>query len=177
MNIKTKTSKIAIYGVLTALAIILGYVEMQLPAFFAIPGIKPGLTNIVVVVALYSLGNKSSLFINFVRIAIVSMLFGTLMAFLFSAVGGILSTTVMIILKKTGKFSHVGVSAMGGVTHNIGQIIVAMFVTGTSSILWYLAILWITGTVSGIIVGIIGGLVCKHIKPANTEKSAFAGFR
>ena len=98
MNIKTKTSKIAIYGVLTALAIILGYVEMQLPAFFAIPGIKPGLTNIVVVVALYSLGNKSSLFINFVRIAIVSMLFGTLMAFLFSAVGGILSTTVMIIL-------------------------------------------------------------------------------
>ena len=105
MNIKTKTSKIAIYGVLTALAIILSYVEMQLPAFFAIPGIKPGLTNIVVVVALYSLGNKSSLFINFVRIAIVSMLFGTLMAFLFSAVGGILSTTVMIILKKTGKFN------------------------------------------------------------------------
>ena len=163
MNINTKTNKIALYGVLTALAIILGYVEMQLPAFFAIPGIKPGLTNIVVVVALYSLGDKSSLFINFVRIAIVSMLFGTLMAFIFSAVGGILSTTVMILLKKTGKFSSVGVSAVGGVSHNIGQIIVAMFVTGTANIAWYLAILWITGTVSGVLVGFIGGIVCKHI--------------
>ena len=163
MNISTKTSKIAIYGVLTALAIILGYVEMQLPAFFAIPGIKPGFTNIVVVVALYSLGEKSSLFINFVRIAIVSMLFGTLMAFAFSLTGGILSTLVMILLKKTGKFSSIGVSAVGGVTHNIGQIIVAMFVTGTTNILWYLAILWITGTVSGIIVGLIGGLICSHL--------------
>ena len=147
MNINTKTNKIALYGVLTTLAIILGYVEMQLPAFFAVPGIKPGLTNIVVVVALYSLGDKSSLFINFVRIAIVSMLFGTLMAFIFSAVGGILSTTIMILLKKTGKFSPIGVSAVGGVSHNIGQIIVAMFVTGTTNIAWYLAILWITGTV------------------------------
>lgn len=167
MNINTKTNKIALYGVLTALAIILGYIEMQLPAFFAIPGIKPGLTNIVVVVALYSLGDKSSLFINFVRIAIVSMLFGTLMAFIFSAVGGILSTTVMILLKKTGKFSSVGVSAVGGVSHNIGQIIVAMFVTGTANIAWYLAILWITGTVSGVIVGFIGGIVCKHINIRN----------
>ncbi|MCR4996917.1 MAG: Gx transporter family protein [Butyrivibrio sp.] len=161
MNINTKTNKIALYGVLTTLAIILGYVEMQLPAFFAVPGIKLGLTNIVVVVALYSLGDKSSLFINFVRIAIVSMLFGTLMAFIFSAVGGILSTTVMILLKKTGKFSPIGVSAVGGVSHNIGQIIVAMFVTGTTNIAWYLAILWITGTVSGVLVGFIGGIICS----------------
>ncbi len=163
MNIKTKTSKIAIYGVLTALAIILGYVEMQLPAFFAIPGIKPGLTNIVVVVALYSLGNKSSLFINFVRIAIVSMLFGTLMAFLFSAVGGILSTTVMIILKKAGKFSPVGVSAIGGVTHNIGQIIVAMFVLETGSLIYYLPFLIIVGTVSGVLIGIVSAMITKRI--------------
>ncbi|MBO4458153.1 MAG: Gx transporter family protein [Butyrivibrio sp.] len=161
----TPVRRTAIYGVFTALAIILGYVELQLPAFFAIPGIKPGLTNIVVVVALYTLGDKSALFINFVRILIVSILFGTLMAFMFSAIGGILSTTVMILLKKTDKFSSVGVSAAGGLTHNVGQILVAMFVTGTSSILWYLAVLWITGTASGIIVGIIGGLVCKHVKP------------
>ena len=165
MNINTKTNKIALYGVLTTLAIILGYVEMQLPAFFAVPGIKPGLTNIVVVVALYSLGDKSSLFINFVRIAIVSMLFGTLMAFIFSAVGGILSTTIMILLKKTGKFSPIGVSAVGGVSHNIGQIIVAMFVTGTANIAWYLALLWITGTVSGVLVGFIGGIICSKRLP------------
>ena len=167
MNEMTPVRKTAIYGVFTALAIILGYIELQLPAFFAIPGIKPGLTNIVVVVALYSLGDKSALFINFVRIMIVSILFGTLMGFMFSAVGGILSTTIMILLKKTDKFSSVGVSAAGGVTHNIGQILVAMFVTGTTNILWYLGILWITGTASGILVGIIGGLVCRHVKFRN----------
>ena len=163
MNEMKKTRKLAIYGVLTALAIIFGYIELQLPAFFAIPGIKPGLTNIVVVVALYSLDNKSALFINFVRIAIVSMLFGTVIAFMFSAIGGLLSTTVMILLKKTDKFSPIGVSAAGGITHNIGQIIVAMFVTGTTNILWYLGILWLTGTISGLLVGMIGGMICKHI--------------
>lgn len=163
MNEMKKTRKLAIYGVLTALAIIFGYIELQLPAFFAVPGIKPGLTNIVVVVALYSLDNKSALFINFVRIAIVSMLFGTVIAFMFSAIGGLLSTTVMILLKKTDKFSPIGVSAAGGITHNIGQIIVAMFVTGTTNILWYLGILWLTGTISGLLVGLIGGMICKHI--------------
>ena len=163
MNEMKKTRKLAIYGVLTALAIIFGYIELQLPAFFAVPGIKPGLTNIVVVVALYSLDNKSALFINFVRIAIVSMLFGPVIAFMFSAIGGLLSTTVMILLKKTDKFSPIGVSAAGGITHNIGQIIVAMFVTGTTNILWYLGILWLTGTISGLLVGLIGGMICKHI--------------
>ena len=163
MNEMKKTRKLAIYGVLTALAIIFGYIELQLPAFFAVPGLKPGLTNIVVVVALYSLDNKSALFINFVRIAIVSMLFGTVIAFMFSAIGGLLSTTVMILLKKTDKFSPIGVSAAGGITHNIGQIIVAMFVTGTTNILWYLGILWLTGTISGLLVGLIGGMICKHI--------------
>lgn len=163
MNEMKKTRKLAIYGVLTALAIIFGYIELQLPAFFAVPGIKPGLTNIVVVVALYSLDNKSALFINFVKIAIVSMLFGTVIAFMFSAIGGLLSTTVMILLKKTDKLSPIGVSAAGGITHNIGQIIVAMFVTGTTNILWYLGILWLTGTISGLLVGLIGGMICKHI--------------
>ena len=169
MNEMKKTSKLAIYGVLTALAIIFGYIELQLPAFFAVPGIKPGLTNIVVVVALYSLDDKSALFINFVRIAIVSMLFGTVIAFMFSVIGGLLSTTVMILLKKTDKFSSIGVSTAGGITHNIGQIIVAMFVTGTTNILWYLGILWLTGTISGLLVGLIGGIICKHIKRVATQ--------
>jgi len=163
MDEMTKTRKTAIYGVFTALAIILGYIEFQLPAFFAVPGIKPGLTNIVVVVALYSLGDKSALFINFIRIVIVSMLFGTLTGFMFSAVGGVLSTVVMILLKKTGKFSSIGISSAGGLSHNIGQIIVAMIMTGTVHILWYLGILWITGIVSGILVGLIGGMICQHI--------------
>lgn len=163
INTKSKTGTITLYGIMAALALILSYVELQIPAFFAIPGMKLGLTNIVVVVALYTLGEKSAFFINLVRILIVSILFGNVMALWFSLAGGILSTLIMIILKKTNWFSPVGVSAAGGITHNIGQIIVAIIVLRTGFIIWYLPVLWASGVVSGVIIGIIGGIVCRHL--------------
>ncbi|WP_022773096.1 Gx transporter family protein [Butyrivibrio sp. AE2015] len=159
-----KTKKIATYGVMAALAMILSYVEMQLPAFVAIPGVKLGLTNIVVLVALYKLGYKSALFINIVRIIAVSLLFGTLMSFAFSFTGGMLSTLVMIILKKSDKFSAVGVSVAGGITHNIGQILAAMLLLNTKAIIWYLPVLWLSGILSGLMIGLIGALIVKRIK-------------
>ncbi len=163
INTKSKTGTITLYGIIAALALILSYVELQIPAFFAIPGMKLGLTNIVVVVALYTLGEKSALFINLVRIIVVSILFGNVMALWFSLAGGILSTLIMIILKRTNWFSPVGVSAAGGITHNIGQIIVAIIVLRTGFIIWYLPVLWASGVVSGVIIGIIGGIVCRHL--------------
>ncbi len=163
INTKSKTGTITLYGIMAALALILSYVELQIPAFFAIPGMKLGLTNIVVVVALYTLGEKSAFFINLVRIIVVSILFGNVMALWFSLAGGILSTLIMIILKKTNWFSPVGVSAAGGITHNIGQIIVAIIVLRTGFIIWYLPVLWASGVVSGVIIGIIGGIVCRHL--------------
>ncbi|RKM56507.1 Gx transporter family protein [Butyrivibrio sp. X503] len=163
MNNSTKTSKITLYGIFAALAMILSYVELQIPAFFAVPGMKLGLTNIVVVVALYVLGEKSAFFINLIRILVVSLLFGTVMSLWFSLAGGILSTLIMILLKKTGKYSPVGVSAAGGITHNIGQIIIAMILLQTKFIIWYLPALWISGVISGVIIGIIGGIVCRHL--------------
>lgn len=159
-----KTKKIATYGVMAALAMILSYVEMQLPAFVAIPGVKMGLTNIVVIVALYKIGNKSAIFINIVRIIAVSLLFGTLMSFAFSFAGGMLSTLVMILLKKTDKFSTVGVSVAGGITHNIGQILAAMLLLNTKAIIWYLPVLWLSGIISGLIIGLIGAIIVKRIK-------------
>lgn len=159
-----KTKKIATYGVMAALAMILSYVEMQLPAFVAIPGVKMGLTNIVVIVALYKMGNKSAIFINIVRIIAVSLLFGTLMSFAFSFTGGMLSTLVMILLKKTDKFSTVGVSVAGGITHNIGQILAAMLLLNTKAIIWYLPVLWLSGILSGLLIGLIGAIIVKRIK-------------
>ena len=159
-----KTKKIATYGVMAALAMILSYVEMQLPAFVAIPGVKMGLTNIVVIVALYKIGNKSAIFINIVRIIAVSLLFGTLMSFAFSFAGGMLSTLVMILLKKTDKFSTVGVSVAGGITHNIGQILAAMLLLNTKAIIWYLPVLWLSGILSGLLIGLIGAIIVKRIK-------------
>ncbi len=159
-----KTKKIATYGVMAALAMILSYVEMQLPAFVAIPGVKLGLTNIVVLVALYKMGYKSALFINIVRIIAVSLLFGTLMSFAFSFAGGMLSTLVMILLKKSDKFSTVGVSVAGGITHNIGQILAAMLLLNTKAIIWYLPVLWLSGILSGLLIGLIGAIIVKRIK-------------
>lgn len=159
-----KTKKIATYGVMAALAMILSYVEMQLPTFVAIPGVKMGLTNIVVIVALYKMGNKSAIFINIVRIIAVSLLFGTLMSFAFSFAGGMLSTLVMILLKKTDKFSTVGVSVAGGITHNIGQILAAMLLLNTKAIIWYLPVLWLSGILSGLLIGLIGAIIVKRIK-------------
>ncbi|WP_103869146.1 Gx transporter family protein [Butyrivibrio sp. Su6] len=159
-----KTKKIATYGVMAALAMILSYVEMQLPAFVAIPGVKLGLTNIVVLVALYKMGYKSALFINIVRIIAVSLLFGTFMSFAFSFTGGMLSTLVMILLKKSDKFSAVGVSVAGGITHNIGQILAAMLLLNTKAIIWYLPVLWLSGILSGLLIGLIGALIVKRIK-------------
>lgn len=159
-----KTKKIATYGVMAALAMILSYVEMQLPAFVAIPGVKLGLTNIVVLVALYKMGYKSALFINIVRIIAVSLLFGTFMSFAFSFAGGMLSTLVMILLKKSDKFSAVGVSVAGGITHNIGQILAAMLLLNTKAIIWYLPVLWLSGILSGLLIGLIGAIIVKRIK-------------
>ena len=157
------TRKTAQYGMMVALALIMSYIEAQIPAFVAVPGMKLGLTNIVVVAALYLLGTKSAMFINIVRIFLVSLLFGNTMSLAFSLVGGMLSTIIMIFLKKSDKFSTVGVSAAGGITHNIGQILVAVFLLNTSAIAWYLPILWISGIFSGIVIGIIAGIVTSRL--------------
>lgn len=155
--------KISQYGMMVALALIMSYIEAQIPAFFAVPGMKLGLTNIVVVVSLYLLGSKSAMFINIVRIILVSLLFGNTMSLAFSFVGGMLSTLIMIILKRSSKFSTVGVSAAGGITHNIGQILVAIFLLNTGAVAWYLPILWISGIISGVVIGIIAGIVTSRL--------------
>jgi heptaprenyl diphosphate synthase len=159
----SKTKRLTQYGVLTALAMVLSYVEAQLPAFVAIPGMKLGLTNVVVIFALYHMDDKAAIIINIVRVALVSLLFGTALSLAFSLAGAVLSYLVMIILKRWGKPGIVGVSAAGGVSHNIGQIIVAMIVMNTRAIALYLPVLWITGVFSGVLIGIIGGLIVSRI--------------
>jgi heptaprenyl diphosphate synthase len=110
------------------------------------------------------MGDKSALMINFIRIFLVSMLFGNGISIAYSIAGGLLSGLVMIILKKTGKFGIVTVSIAGGVAHNIGQILVAMYLLEVTAIAWYLLILWFTGIASGLLIGILGGELCKRLR-------------
>lgn len=158
-----RTKKLALYALLTALAMILSYVESLVPLSFAVPGIKLGLPNIVIVFALYRLGLRPACVISLVRVVLVSILFGNLFSMVYSLAGAALSLCVMGLLKKWDKFSSVGVSVAGGLAHNLGQIIVAMFVLETAGLIYYLPALCVSGTIAGICVGVAGGIVVKRV--------------
>lgn len=162
-NKKTGASGIAMRGLLVALAMVLSWVEAQIPAFFAVPGMKLGLTNLVVLAALYLLSWQDALVLNVVRILLVGMTFGNLFAVIYSLAGGILSFLVMLLLKRSGKFRMVTVSVAGGIFHNIGQILVAMCVLESSYVLYYLPVLWLTGLGAGAVIGILCALVVKRL--------------
>ena len=159
-----KSKSVAFFGVCTALAMILAYVEVLLPPIFpAVPGIKMGLPNIIIVFLLYRRGSISAIAVSLLRVALVSMLFGNAMALLYSLSGAILSLLVMIILRKLNFLSTVGVSVAGGVAHNVGQILMAMLLLETSELFYYLVVLTVTGTIAGILIGLCGSLIIKRI--------------
>lgn len=161
-----KTKRLALYGILAALALVLSYIEAMIPTFFAVPGMKLGLTNLVVLVALYRMGTKPAMVINFARILLTSILFGTVVSLWYSLAGGLLSGIVMILLKNTGKFQPLTVSVAGGVMHNVGQILVAMVIMQTNAIAWYLLVLWISGIVVGAIIGVLGSWMLSRLPEA-----------
>ena len=157
-----KPEKVAQYGLLTALALALSWVESLLPPL-GVPGVKLGLPNLAIVFALYRLGFREACVISLARVVLVTLLFGNGAALAYSIAGAALSLSLMGLLKKTGKFSSVGVSVAGGVAHNAGQILVAMALLETSRLAWYLPVLWISGTVAGVLVGIVSGALVKRI--------------
>ena len=160
-----KTSrKLAFLGLCTAVSMILAYVEVLLPPIFsAVPGIKIGLANIVVLFILYRYRVLDAALVSAVRIFAVTLLFGNPVMLAYSAAGAVLSITVMAILKKIDILSAVGVSVAGAVFHNIGQILVAGFVLGTS-VFYYLPILLISGCITGFLTGYICNVTMKHLK-------------
>ncbi|HIT58653.1 MAG TPA: Gx transporter family protein [Candidatus Faeciplasma pullistercoris] len=147
----------------STLALILSYIESLVPLSFAVPGIKMGLANIAIVFVLYRLGEKEAIAVSLIRLFWVAVLFGSFMTFLYSLAGAALSMTVMIILKRSGNFSAVGVSVAGGITHNAGQIIAAVLLMETAQIAYYLPVLVVSGTVTGVIIGIVSALLINKI--------------
>ncbi|MCI6858833.1 MAG: Gx transporter family protein [Eubacterium sp.] len=157
--------KTALYGMFLALALVAGYVEQLIPVNPGIPGVKLGLANIVTMILLYVLGLRASVIVSALRILLSGFLFGNGFAIIYSAAGAALSILVMTILKKTGKFSCVGVSVAGGVFHNVGQILVAMVVLETKALYYYLPILILSGLAAGILVGILSGILIRRLSP------------
>ena len=157
------TQKIALRGLLVAVAMVLSWVEAHIPAFFAVPGIKLGLTNLVVLAALYCLSEKDAVLINLLRILLVGFTFGNMFSLLYSIAGGLLSGLTMILMKRFGRFDITAVSVAGGITHNVGQILVAMVVLETKSLLYYLPVLWISGIVAGLVIGLLSKEVVRRL--------------
>ena len=158
-----KAKKVALYGVLIALALVLSYVEALIPLSFTVPGIKMGLPNIAVVFALYTLGKRDAAVISLLRVLLVSILFGSVMSLAYSLAGAVLSLLCMFLLHRTGRFGTVGVSVAGGVAHNAGQILAAVFLLETGKLLYYLPVLCVSGTVAGILVGLVSALLVKRV--------------
>ncbi len=170
MKKKQTGKRIAEYGLLIALAMVLGYVEMLIPFSVAVPGVKLGLANMVVVFALYRLGKTEAFVISILRVLLLTFMFGNAFALFYSLSGAILSFVVMLLFAKTGRFSTVGVGIGGGVSHNIGQILCAMVLLGTKQIAYYLPVLLVSGTIAGIAIGIIAGVLIKRIDPERKAK-------
>lgn len=160
---KLRPRTISTVAMASTLALILSYIESLVPLCFAVPGIKMGLANIAIVFVLYRLGEKEAIAVSLIRLFWVAVLFGSFMTFLYSLAGAALSMTVMIILKRSGNFSAVGVSVAGGITHNAGQIIAAVLLMETAQIAYYLPVLVVSGTVTGVIIGIVSALLINKI--------------
>ena len=149
-------------AMMIALAMIFSYVETMIPINFGIPGVKLGLANLVIVAAIYLFGGKQAFLISIVRIYLSGFMFGNLASIMYSLAGGLLSLAVMLLLKKTDKLSILAVSVMGGICHNIGQLIVAMLVVENLKLIFYVPVLLISGFLTGLLIGI----VCRVILPA-----------
>ena len=154
MKTKNKINA-AFCGVMAALAISLGYLEVLIPFSIGIYGIKLGIANLAILSLLYLGDTKSALAVHLLRIVVCGMLFGNAVAFLYSFVGGLLSFTVMVLLKKTEKLSPIGISICGGIVHNIAQLGVAVIILDQLKIAFYLPVLLIAGTVAGTLIGLL----------------------
>lgn len=157
--------RLARYALLTALAMALSWLESLVPLAGVVPpGVKLGLTNLVVIFALYRMSLRDAAAISLIRVVLVAFTFGNSYSFAYSLAGAALSLAVMALLKRSGKFSLLGVSVAGAVSHNIAQVLVAMAVMETSRLAWYLPVLLVSGIAAGVCVGAAGALIVKRIR-------------
>ena len=155
--------KVAYFGVFTALALIFSYVETLIPVNFGIQGVKLGLANLVIVIALYKMKLSDAFLLSVVRVVLSGFIFGNYFSILYSLSGGVLSLAVMALLKRAGGFSVIGISIAGGIAHNIGQLIVAMLVVETFSVIYYLPVLLLAGMLAGSVIGIAANEMLKRL--------------
>lgn len=159
-----QSKRVALCGLLLALMLVLGYVESLLPAVSGVPGIKLGLSNGVLIFAVYMLNVPTAFVLMGLKVALSGLLFGGVSAMIYAAAGGVLSLTVMCLLSRVRGLHPVVVSMAGGVFHNVGQLGMAMLILQTPSLAYYLAVLMLSGLATGAVTGVAASSVMKHVK-------------
>lgn len=162
MQNREKIRRMTTLSLLFALAMIFSFVESRLPTFIPIPGVKLGLCNVVIIFTLLKLGAPAAIAVSLLRVLLSSILFGNAAAFFYSLAGAILSLAVMILMKHFRIFSAVGISVLGGVMHNIGQLLMAWILLGTAGVMYYLPVLLISGVIAGALIGLLSAYLAKR---------------
>lgn len=157
-------TKVAYFGVFTALALIFSYVESLIPFQIGIPGVKLGLANLIIVTALYKMGTKEAFLLSVTRVVLSGFIFGNMFSIIYSLAGSVLSLLVMTLLKRTDGFSVIGVSVAGGVAHNVGQLLIAMAIVETFSVVYYVPVLLAAGVMTGLFIGIVSSETVKRLR-------------
>lgn len=160
---KSAAKKVALYGCFLAFAMIVAYIEVILPFSIGIPGTKLGLANVVIVSCLYMFGVAPALTINLCRIVLSALLFGNLYSMLYAFSGAVFSFVIMILLKRCKGFTVIGVSIAGGVAHNFGQILIAVLITKVPVLVYYVPVLILVGSLTGLVNGWLAKLMNDRI--------------
>lgn len=170
MRQRNKGTTAALLGMMLALALLCSYIETLLPLPLAVPGIKIGLANLVVLTALYLLGAKEAFAVSMARIILSGFLFGNMFAVVYSLAGGILSFCVMLLLKQVWKYHILTVSVAGGISHNLGQLLVAALVVENANLLYYMSVLFFSGLATGAVIGLISREVILRLNEIGGTK-------
>ena len=161
---KIDTKKMTLLSAIISVAMILSYIESLIPAFVAIPGVKMGLSNIATVFTLYTLGWPYAIFVSLVRVLLSTLLFGNAAALIYSLFGAAFALTSMILLHRMKIFSSIGVSVVGALSHNAGQILAVCLVMNNSTLAYYIFPLIISGTIAGVVIGLAAGILTERLK-------------
>lgn len=159
------TRRVALSGLLTSLMLVFGLIERQFPLTAAIPGVKLGLANSVLLYSLYMLGIRQSIVLMLLKALMSWLIYTNMNAMFYSLAGGVLSLLAMILVSRISGVSVIGVSVLGAVFFNIGQIGMAVLMLNTPQlIVTYLPILMISGVVTGVLTGVVAQMVMKHLR-------------
>lgn len=155
---------IAYFGLLLTLALILSYLESLIPIFVSVPGVKLGLANLVILICIYAFPPGDAFLLSVIRVLLAGLLFGNMFSILYSLAGAFLSLVIMLFAKKILKFGILGVSILGGIFHNVGQLCVAMLVVSNYRISYLFPYLMLSGILSGAIIGFVANSVVPYLK-------------